>query len=534
MPPLPASPEDAPVSETAKLAAMLEPIVGSDGLIIDPEQREALSADIYSAGATCAAVLRPADRHALAQAIGLVTTAGYAVIPRGGGMTYTGGYTPPHEHSVIVDTSRLDRIVEISAEDMFITVEAGVTWKQIHEALVPHHLRLPFFGTFSGARATVGGGLSNGALFHGTARYGTGADGVLGLEVVLADGSMLKTGQAGFGGRPFYRTYGPDLTGLFLHDCGALGVKVEASLRLIRAPTHTGFVSFAVPDIMHAALLLAEITRSGAAEEVYVFDPNSTRKNLDGVDLSQAIRTLSGVLKGQGSWLKGLKEGARLVAAGRDFVPEHAYSVHVACAGRNAAAVGADLEVCRSIAAGGGAAEIPNSIPKAVRANPFPPPQALGNDGERWAALNAKVAHADAIPLIEAAEALLDRHAAEMERAGVWMSRLMIGIGNHAFSYEPVFHWKDSWLPIHRLTVEPATLASHPEPGPNLAARTLVHDLRSELVELFRSHGAASNQIGRTYPYLAAAEPDTRRVIEMIKHGLDPRRVMNPGVLGLG
>jgi hypothetical protein len=46
MPPLPASPEDAPVSETAKLAAMLEPIVGSDGLIIDPEQREALSADI--------------------------------------------------------------------------------------------------------------------------------------------------------------------------------------------------------------------------------------------------------------------------------------------------------------------------------------------------------------------------------------------------------------------------------------------------------------------------------------------------------
>ena len=144
---------------------------------------------------------------------------------------------------------------------MFITVEAGVTWKRIHEALAPFGLRLPFYGTFSGARATVGGGLSNGALFHGTARHGTGADGVLGLELVLADGTLLRTGQAGFGGKPFYRTFGPDLTGLFLHDCGAFGIKVEATLRLIRSPGHSGHASFVLPDIERAALLLAEVTR---------------------------------------------------------------------------------------------------------------------------------------------------------------------------------------------------------------------------------------------------------------------------------
>jgi len=516
------------------LAAALEAIVGSDGVSSDIDERRACSADVYSAGATCAAVLRPADRHALAAAVKLLGAAGYALIPRGGGMTYTGGYTPPHERSVIVDTSRLDRIVEVSAEDMFITVEAGVTWQRIHETLTPLGLRLPFFGTFSGARATVGGGLSNGALFHGTGRYGTGADGTLGLEVLLADGTLIRTGQAGFGGRPFYRTYGPDLTGLFLHDGGAFGIKVEATLRLIRAPAEAGFASFAVPDIEHAALLLSEICRSGVAEEAYVFDPASTRKNLEGVDMGQAFKTLGGVIKGQSSWLKGLKEGARLVAAGRHFVPEEAYSVHVTCAGRCAAAVAADLATCRHIAASLGAAEIPNSIPMAVRANPFPPPQALGNEGERWAALNAKVAHSDALALVREAEALLARHAAAMQAAGVWMSRLLIGLSNHAFSYEPVFHWRDEWLPIHRATAEPATLARHPEPPPDPAARALVHQLRGEMIELFRRHGAASNQIGRSYPWLDAAQPATRQLIERLKHGLDPRGVMNPGVLGLG
>jgi FAD/FMN-containing dehydrogenase len=511
----------------------LEPQFGRDVLVLDERTRAEHSADVYSAGSTCAAVLRPADRHALAAAVKLLGEAGYALIPRGGGMTYTGGYTPPHERSVIVDTSRLDRIVELSAEDMF-TIEAGVTWKRIHETLAPLGLRLPFFGTFSGARATVGGGLSNGALFHGTGRYGTGADGTLGLAVVLADGTLLHTGQAGFGGRPFYRTHGPDLTGLFLHDGGAFGIKVEATLRLIRAPAHQDYCSFAVPDIQHAALLLAEISRSGAAEEVYVFDPASTSKNLQGVDLKRAFRTLGGVLRGQGSWLKGLKDGARLVAAGRDFVPEEAYSVHMACAGRSAAAVEADVAACREIAAGLGAAEIPNSIPMAVRANPFPPPQALGTEGERWAALNAKVAHSDALALVRDGEALLARHAEAMREDGIWMSRLLIGISNHAFSYEPVFHWHDAWLPLHRLTAEPATVAAHPEPPPNPRARERVHALRGEMIELFRRHGAASNQIGRTYPWLDAARPETRRVVELLKAGLDPRGAMNPGVLGLG
>lgn len=248
----------------------------------DPTTLEACSADVYSRGITACALVRPRTAERCAAALAEFTAAGYHMVVRGGGMSYTGGYVPVRERTVVLDTSALDSIVEINATDMYITVEAGVTWKQIYEALQPLGLRLPFFGTFSGAQATVGGGLSNGALFLGTARYGTGADAVLGLEVALANGSIVRTGQRGFAAaeKPFYRTCGPDLSGLFLHDSGSFGVKLRATLRLIEAPKETGHASFVFDSIEAAARALSVIGRSGAAEEAYVFDPETTRKNL--------------------------------------------------------------------------------------------------------------------------------------------------------------------------------------------------------------------------------------------------------------
>ena len=132
-------------------------------ILQDPSTLEACSADVYSRGVTACALVRPRDAARCAAALAELTAAGYHIVVRGGGMSYTGGYVPVRERTVMLDTSALDAIVEINAADMYITVEAGVTWKRIYEALQPLGLRLPFFGTFSGAQATVGGGLSNGA-----------------------------------------------------------------------------------------------------------------------------------------------------------------------------------------------------------------------------------------------------------------------------------------------------------------------------------------------------------------------------------
>ncbi len=527
---------------TRPLHAIFDGILERDELSFDVEERRAVSSDVYSAGVLADAVLRPRDRERLARAVGAATAAGYALVARGGGMSYTGGYLPQRPGTIVVDTSGLDRIVEISAEDLYITVEAGVTWKTIYEALKPLGLRLPFFGTFSGARATVGGGLSNGALFLGTARFGTAADCLLSMEIALADGSLVRTGQAGFRNvsKPFYRTYGPDLSGLFVHDCGAFGIKTRATFRLIRMPEFSGYASFiftadeATEGMKAAGRALSEVARTGAAEEAYVFDPETTRKNLESHDLLKDARTLVNVVRQGSSWLKGLREGAQLIAAGRDFVPADAFSLHVVCTGRTEAALAADLAACREACEKSGGREIANSIPKAVRASLFPAPDGvLGPKGDRWAALNAKVAHSDAARIIEASAAALRPFADEMREKGVWMSHLLIAVGQSAFSFEPVFHWFDEWLPIHERMPSPEVLAQFERPAANPAARELVARLRLVLVTLFAELGAASNQVGKTYPYLQAMEPRTARLLEDLKNVMDPGRAMNPGGLGL-
>ena len=423
----------ADTSSANALLSRLEAVLGTNRVTTDPQELEFFASDVYAAGRPGLAAIRPADIDALAAAVAEITAAGCAVVPRGGGMSYTGGYAPVRDATVTVDLRDLNRIIEIDEQDMLITVEAGVTWRQIFEALNPLGLRLPFFGTFSGSVATVGGGLSNGALFMGTGRYGTAAETVLGLQVLLADGSLLDTGQAAFrNGRPFYRTFGPDLTGAFLHDSGALGIKTQATLRLIRPPAEVDYLSFVLPDIRQAARTLSEVARSGAVEEAYVFDPATTRNSLASLGLGQDLRKLFKVVGGQSGLIKGLKAGAGLVAGGRDFVPEDAYSLHIVCAGRSAAAVADDIAACRAVAAEFDAPEITNSIPKAARADPFPPLNGiLGPGGTRWAALNAKVRHSDAERIIEATQACLAPHSEAMQAQGIHLSQLLIAISNH-------------------------------------------------------------------------------------------------------
>jgi D-lactate dehydrogenase (cytochrome) len=523
------------VAETDNpLFAALATVVGADNLLLDMEQRKLYSCDVYSEGKLCAAVIRPTSAEHVSAAAKLITEHGYSIAPRGGGMSYTSGYIPINDTTIVVDTGAMNKILEISETNMYVTVQAGVTWAQLYEALKPKGLRLPFFGTFSGIRATVGGGMSNGALFFGTARYGTGVDNLLGLEVVLADGSRVCTGQAAVhNGKPFYRTYGPDLTGLFTHDCGALGIKTEATLRLIQWPAEAAYLSFVFKGAQEVAKGLSAVTRSGAAEEAYVFDPGSTAKNLANSNIASDLKTLASVIRGQSSLGKGLKAGAKLVAAGRSFIDEDLFSLHIVCAGRSEAAVRDDVEIIRKLCEELDGAEIPNSIPMAARADPFQPLNGvLGPDGDRWAALNSKVAHSDAAEIIERFDKIMAKYETRMQETGVFMTRLMIGIDTHAFSFEPVFHWFDSWLPLHKHVAEPSHLKKFTNPDANPAAGALVEEMRIETVQLFKDMGAASNQIGRTYPYLDSMKPESAKLLRSIKDIVDAKGLVNPGALG--
>lgn len=514
----------------------LAALLGSEGLLTDAESLRLFGSDLLTEGAECALVIRPKTVDELTGAVKLLGAAGMPMAPRGGGLTYVRGYTPTEGRFASIDLSCLNRIVEISETDMIITVEAGVTWKQIHDALTPMGLRLPFFGTFSGARATVGGGLANGALFLGTARYGTAAEAVVGLDVVLADGSLLRTGQMAVANAPrhFLRTFGPDTTGLFLHDAGAFGIKARASLRLIRAPQHTGYLSFGFADQESGIAALAEIGRSELAEDAYLMDPDKTRIALAGpTDLLRDAKVLAKVIRQEKGVLRGLKAGVQLALAGRDFIEAGCHSLHLVLAARSEAALEADMAAAREIAARFAGKALPDSIPRAGRADLFTPlnTMVLGPNSDRWIALNAKVAHRDAAELAAAVEAVFARHKAALDANGVIVSRLLTVMGTHSFSYEPVMNWRDAWLPLHKDIV--GNQAPEPEPAAAPEARALVMQIRQELIDTFARLGACSNQIGRTYPYASILRPESRALLEAVKAALDPGKVMNPGALEL-
>lgn len=485
-----------------------------------------------------AAVIRPASIEELSAATTEIAKAGLALLPRGGGLTYVQGYVSQTHGSVAVDMRRMNRIIEINEQDLLITVEAGVTWMQIYDALKPRGLRLPFFGTFSGRGATVGGGLSNGALFLGTARYGTSAEIVLGMQIVLADGTILHTGQTAIqtAKRSFTRTFGPDTTGLFTHDAGALGIKGVITLRMMRTPAHLDYLSFGFQDRDTAVEALCEIGRSELAEDCYMMDPDKTRAALSAPsDLVKDAKTLMKVVSQEKGLLRSLRAGAQLAMAGRDFIDDGCFSLHMVLAGRSREAVDGDMALARAVIARHGGKELPNSIPKAGRADPYSQLDAVvGPTGDRWLALNAKVAHSDAKAITDAAEAVIASHQSDLDKHSVVVSRLLTVIGNHVFSYEPVFNWHDEWLPIHHASISKQVKANVAEPAANPEARALVTKVRAELIELFASLGAQSNQIGRTYHYVDIMRPESRALLEGIKRVVDPENRVNPGALGLG
>ena len=177
------------MSKFAPLHEKLVEILGDQYVLIDDGECRLFSQDVFSEAAYVAhAVIQPGNISELSKAIRAVTGAGYAIFPRGGGMSYTSGYLPSQEKSISLDLSRMNGIVEINLEDMYITVEAGCTWAQINEALKDDGVRPPFWGTLSGLKSTVGGGVSQNSLFFGSGLYGSAVDSVIGLEVIAANG----------------------------------------------------------------------------------------------------------------------------------------------------------------------------------------------------------------------------------------------------------------------------------------------------------------------------------------------------------
>lgn len=522
-------------AQPATLIDELKRLVGEAGVLTDEYHCSLYAQDVYTKDIPALAVVRPANTDELAAVTRTVIGAGHAIIARGGGMSYTSGYVPREIGSVIVDLQPMNRVLEINREDMYVTVQSGCTWKTLAEALDGTGLRTPFWGTLSGIHATVGGGVSQNSIFWGSGRHGTAADSVLSLEVVLADGSVVTTGaNAQQNGSPFFRYYGPDLTGLFIADTGALGLKATVTLRLIPVCEHRAALSFDFDDYAPLVAAMSDIARAGLADECFAFDPYLQAVRMQRESLLSDVKKLAGVMKSGKSVLGAVKEGARVAMAGRRFMKDVRHSLHVMIEERTEAAAGAAADTVRQICEGHGAKTIENSIPKILRANPFTPlNNMVGPNGERWVPVHTLVPHSKAASTLSAVKALFARHRDTMDEHGIGVGFLLATVSTNGFVIEPVFFTPDALTEIHRHTVEDSALENMACFDANPSAAEATARIRRELIELFQDVGGIHMQIGKSYPYREGLRAESWRLVEALKTAVDPERRVNPGSLGL-
>ena len=486
--------------------------------------------DIAAIGVPPMAVFRPHSIDALASGVALATRAGVALFPRGGGMSYTSGYLPDRARALIVDTAALTRIETVNPTDLFVTVEAGCTWAMLDAALAPHGLRTPFWGPFSGWTATIGGSLSQGTATFGTARVGTSGDNVLAFDIIAADGRLVRTGAGGQPGHaPFMRQYGPDLTGIFANDCGALGIKARITLPLEPRPAAVGGVSFLFENFTALAAAMQAVARAGLASEAFALDPAVTRQfsgNSSG--FRQDLKSLLAIGRAQGSAVAGLVRMALVARAGRRFLGREGYQFHVIAEADDAAGLRRRLARIRRLCATG-AVELPATVPTLTRAVPFAPLPVLAPDGNRMLPLHGILPWSAAAAVDTAMQALIARHAPACAACGLAIGTSFFGVARSGLLYEPVLYWPDARLLAHERRTA-ATVARHPA---NPAAAALVTQISAEMIEIFHSAGATHLQIGRAYPWARNRNPGAMALVRAIKAELDPHGLINPGAIGL-
>ncbi|TPX61986.1 hypothetical protein SpCBS45565_g07145 [Spizellomyces sp. 'palustris'] len=180
---------------------------------------------------------------------------GVPVIPIAGKTSLEGGTIPGPSGAVVLDVSRMDKIVSIHEDDLDCVVEPGVGWMELKHALEPLGL---FFPPDPGAAACVGGMCGTNCSGTLAWRYGTMSANVLSLRVVLADGTVIRTRR-----RATKSSAGYDLTRMFVGSEGTLGVITQITLRLRRVPKVMAVAMSQFGELEAAAQAVQQIVQSG-------------------------------------------------------------------------------------------------------------------------------------------------------------------------------------------------------------------------------------------------------------------------------
>ena len=230
-----------------------------DGLLVtDPQVVAAHAGDqVPGLGSgTPLALVRPRTTQDVATVLRWASAHGVPVVPRGAGSGLAGAANAV-DGAVVVSLAAMDRVLEVNPADRYVVVQPGAVTAAVDAAARAHGLSYPpdpaskDFSTIGGNIATNAGGLC-------CVKYGVTADFVLALEVVLADGSIVRTGH-----RTRKGVAGYDLTHLMVGSEGTLGVVTEATLRLVPAPLAAATLVAFFPTLESAGEAVAAIAADG-------------------------------------------------------------------------------------------------------------------------------------------------------------------------------------------------------------------------------------------------------------------------------
>jgi FAD/FMN-containing dehydrogenase len=509
--------------------ASLTQQLGPDHVLTGEADRRFYAHDVFRSGVLPVAVVRPGTVEELQAVVKAAHASGTPLVVRGGGASYTDAYAHTRTGGITVDTVRLNRI-DINETNATVTVEPGVTWANLREAVLARGYKTKFWGSYSGLFANVGGGMSMNAISHG---QGCAAEAALAFDIITGTGELIRTGSALSGpASPFFRHYGPDLTGLFTGDCGALGVKARITLALVKAPPAFATASFSFPsfEALHAAFRAIGV--EGIVEENFGLNEVLQQGQLGKADAA-AKAEIAGKIVKQSGMLKGAAKLAKMALAGEKDIAAASFAGHFICEGIDQAEANGRIALVRRLCAAHGA-EIPNSVPEVVRAMPFAPfHNVLGPKGERWLPCHAMLAHDAAVPFHRAIQVLFAEEAEVMAEHGIVAGGMFMAVGSTAFVYEPAFYWPDAQHIYHERMVDADYRAGLPTYPRSEAAEAEALRIKTRVVDLMHAHGGVHSQIGKVYPYARNHNPAHWAVLKAIKAELDPKGILNPGALGL-
>ncbi len=218
----------------------LEQIVGEIGIL-----PEAQVSDYTFDGFVPKAVVLPASVQEIQDVLRFASKKALSVIPAGAG-TKLGIGNLPQKVDIVLATTRLNRVVEYEPADLTVTVEAGIRLADLQAELAQHRQFLPLDPSYSD-RCTIGGIVSANASGPLRLRHGTARNQVLGLQVVHANGTTVKSG-----GKVVKNVAGYDLNKLYIGALGTLGIVTEVTLKLSPIPVREAILTAGFDNVQDA------------------------------------------------------------------------------------------------------------------------------------------------------------------------------------------------------------------------------------------------------------------------------------------